>query len=336
MLEKVITIVSMSPLPESFMEGLFAPVKDKLPGDMKIIVVFGKPKDEIKAILKDADIVIGDYSFQMKIDAELCEAMENVKLIQQPSTGFDHIDIDACRKKGIPVANAGGSNSVSVAEYTIMAALALLKRLVYAHEYTKSGEWPQWKLMDMGTFDLYGKTWGVIGIGRIGREVAKRVRAFDAEVIYYDIRKLPPEEEEKLGVKYSRLSKLLRNSDIVSIHIPLTPETEKFLGEQELRSMKPGAILINPSRGKLIDEEALAKAIREGWIGGAAVDVYSKEPPSPDHPLLRLAREGDYNIILTPHIAGANSDARSRIIMHSIENIVRVLAGGKPIAVVNM
>ncbi|MCE4606222.1 MAG: 2-hydroxyacid dehydrogenase [Desulfurococcales archaeon] len=332
----VFTIISMSPLPESFMEGLFAPVKDKIPGDVKIIAVFGKSKDEIKAILKDADIIIGDYSFQMKIDAELCEAMEKVKLIQQPSTGFDHIDIDACRKKGIPVANAGRSNSVSVAEYTIMSALALLKRLVYAHEYTKSGEWPQWKLMDMGTFDLYGKTWGIIGIGRIGREVAKRARAFDAEVIYYDVRKLPPEEEEKLGVKYSRLSKLLRNSDIISIHIPLTPETEKFLGEQELRSMKPGAVLVNPSRGKLIDEEALAKAIREGWIGGAAVDVYSREPPSPDYPLLRLAREGDYNIILTPHIAGANSDARSRIIMHSVENIVRVLAGGEPIAVVNM
>ncbi len=335
-MSKVFTIVSMSPLPESFMESLFAPVKDKIPGQIKIVVAFGKPREELKAILKDADIVIGDYSFQMKIDRELCEAMDHVKLIQQPSTGFDHIDIEACREKGIPVANAGGANSISVAEYTIMAALALLKRLVYAHEYTRKGEWPQWKLMDMGTFDLYGKTWGIIGIGRIGREVAKRAKAFGAEVIYYDIRRLGEEDEESLGVKYARFSKLLRNSDVVSLHVPLTPETEKMIGEGELRSMKPGAVLINPSRGRLVDEEALAKAIREGWIGGAAVDVYSEEPPSEDHPLIKLSREGDYNIILTPHIAGANTDARTRIIRHSVENIVRVLAGGKPIAVVNM
>jgi phosphoglycerate dehydrogenase-like enzyme len=335
-LDKVYTIVSLSPLPQSFMESLFAPVKDKIPGKLNIIVGFGKPKDELKSILRNADIVIGDYSFQVKIDRELCEAMDHVKLIQQPSTGFDHIDIDACREKGIPVANAGGANSISVAEYTIMAALALLKRLIYAHEYTKKGEWPQWKLMDMGTFDLYGKTWGIIGIGRIGREVAKRARAFGAEILYYDIRRLSSEEEDALGVKYARFSKLLRNSDVISLHVPLTPETEKMIGENELRSMKPGAILINPSRGRLVDEEALAKALKEGWIGGAAVDVYSEEPPSENHPLIKLSREGDYNIILTPHIAGANTDARTRIIKHSVENIVRVLVGGKPVAVVNM
>ncbi|MEB3825303.1 MAG: 2-hydroxyacid dehydrogenase [Desulfurococcales archaeon] len=333
---KTYTIVSMSPLPESFIEGLFSPLRDKIPGGLRVVAVFGKPRDEVLKALEEADVVIGDYSFQVKIDREMCSHMKKVKLIQQPSTGFDHIDIEACREKGIPVANAGGSNSLSVAEYTIMAALALLKRLLYAHKHTAMGEWPQWRLMELGTYDLYGKTWGIIGMGRIGREVAKRAKAFGVDVQYYDVRRLDPEEEEKLGVKYSRLSRLLRTSDIVSIHVPLTPETRHFIGEEELRSMKPGAILVNPSRGELVDEEALAKALREGWIGGAAVDVYSREPPSPEHPLIKLAGEENYNIIVTPHIAGANTDARARIISHSVQNIVRVLLGEKPIAVVNM
>ncbi len=336
MSSKKYVIVSMSPLPSSFIEGLFAPFREKIKGEVEVVAVFGLSKEEMKKALEKADIVIGDYSFQMKIDEELCDSMKNVKLIQQPSTGFDHIDIEACAKRGIPVANAGGSNSVSVAEYTVMVALALLKRLVLANSLTAKGEWPQWKLMDLGTYDLYGKTWGIIGLGRIGREVAKRVRAFDARVIYYDIRRLPKEEEEKLGVEFARLPRLLRISDVVSIHVPLTPETRHMLGEAEFRSFKPGAIFINPSRGELVDENALAKAIKEGWIAGAAVDVYSIEPPPKEHPLLELARSGNYNIIVTPHIAGANSDARSRIIEHSIKNIIRVMLGEKPEAVVNM
>ena len=325
----------MSPLPASFIESLFAPYRGMVNAEIEVMAVHDLPKEEVKKVLERADIVLGDYTFRMKIDKELCESMKKVKLIQQPSTGFDHIDVQACAEKGIPVANAGGANSISVAEYTIMAALALLKRLIYANEATAKGEWPQWKLMDLGTYDLYGKTWGIIGLGRIGREVAKRVKVFGAKVLYYDIRRPSKEEEEELGVEFARLPRLLRSSDVVSIHVPLTPETKHMLGEAEFRSFKPGAIFINPSRGELVDESALAKAIKEGWIAGAAVDVYSEEPPPKDHPLLELARSG-YNVIVTPHIAGANSDARTRIIEHSIKNVIRVLRGERPLAVVNM
>ncbi len=328
-------IVSMSPLPASFIESLFAPYRGMINAEIEVIAVHDLSKEEVKKVLEKADIVLGDYTFRMKIDKELCESMKKVKLIQQPSTGFDHIDVQACAEKRIPVANAGGANSVSVAEYTIMVALALLKRLIYANETTAKGEWPQWKLMDLGTYDLYGKTWGIIGLGRIGREVAKRVKVFGARVLYYDVRRLSKEEEEDLGVEFARLPRLLRSSDVVSIHVPLTPETRHMLGEAEFRSFKPGAIFINPSRGELVDESALAKAIKEGWIAGAAVDVYSEEPPPKDHPLLELARSG-YNVIVTPHIAGANSDARTRIIEHSIKNVIRVLRGETPLAVVNM
>ncbi len=329
-------LVSMSPLPEQLIKAFFMPFLEGKDLEIEVIGVFGKPKHEILEALKKADVVLGDYSFQMKIDRELCKAMENVKLVQQPSTGFDHIDIEACKEKRIPVANAGGSNSVSVAEYTIMAALALLKRLTYAHNRMSRGEWPQWELMDLGTYDLYGKTWGIIGLGRIGREVARRLQGWDVKLIYYD--KYRNEEAEKsLNVEFRTLRRLLREADIVSLHVPLTNETRKMISERELRSMKPNALLINPSRGELVDEEALAIALKERWIAGAAIDVYSKEPPDKDHPLLKLVQEDpSINLVLTPHIAGANTDARQRIVQFSVENVLRVLLGGQPQAVVNM
>lgn len=328
-------VVSMSPLPETFIQGLFAPFREKLGKDIRVVAVFGRPREEVLKALEQADVVLGDYSFQMKIDEEMCRVMKKVKLIQQPSTGFDHIDIEACKKHGIPVANAGGANAVSVAEYTVLAALMLMKRILYAHDRTVAGEWPQWKLMDMGTYDLHGKTWGIIGFGRIGKEVALRAKAFGAKVLYHDLQRYG-ELEKEMGVEYADLGKLLRVSDVVSIHVPLTDRTRRMIGEKELRTMKPTAVFVNPSRGELVDEDALAKALKNRWIMGAAVDVYSQEPPDENHPLIRLAREGDVNILLTPHIAGANADARARIIEHSIGNVIRVLMGGKPESVVNM
>ncbi len=327
-------IVSMSPLPESFIEALLAPYKSEIPGELVVVGVHGKPRDEVLRELSEADVVIGDHTFSMRVDAEMCKAMRKAKLLQQPSTGYDHIDVQACAENGVPVANAGGANSVSVAEYTIMAALALLKRLLYAHAATVKGEWPQWRLMDLGTFDLQDKTWGIVGMGRIGREVARRLKPFEVRVIYYDkVRREGLERE--LGIEYRSLPRLLRESDVVSIHVPLTSETRGMIGERELRMMKPTAILINPSRGEIVDEKALARAVAEKWIMGAAVDVYSVEPPPKDHPLLEVARGGEANLILTPHIAGANTDARTRIIQFSIANIVRVLKGGQPEGLVN-
>lgn len=327
-------IVSMSPLPESFLKTLFAPYAGQLDKPLEFIVVTARDsKERILEALEKADVVIGDYSFSLPITAEMCEHMKNVRLIAQPSTGFDHIDIEACAKKGIPVANIGGANSVSVAEYTIMAALALLKRLIKAHLDVSEGKWSQWELMELGTYDLYGKTWGIIGMGRIGRQVAKRLRGFDVRILYYDKYRLPEDKEKELGVEYAPLPKLLKLSDVVSIHVPLTEETYHLIGERELRLMKPTAVLINPARGEIVDEEALARALSEGWILGAAVDVYSREPPGPDHPLIKVK---NVNIIRTPHIAGATSDSRARIIQATVENIVRVLKGEKPVNVVNM
>ncbi len=325
-------VVSLSPLPSAFISSLLAPYAQKI-GGIKVISILETNEEELRESLRKADAIIGDYSFRFRITREVCNLMENAKVIAQPSTGYDHIDVEACREKGIPVTNAGGANSISVAEWTIMAALILLKRALEAHIKTKKGGWPQWELMDKGTYDLYGKNWGIIGLGRIGREVAKRLKAFGVKTIYYDKYRPTKEVEEELGVEYAPLPRLLRNSDIISIHVPLTPETEGMIGERELRLMKPTAILINPSRGKLVDEEALARALEEGWIMGAAVDVYSTEPPSPEHPLIRLDHP---NLLTTPHIAGANSDARARIIQVTVENVIRALTGQPLMNVVNM
>jgi phosphoglycerate dehydrogenase-like enzyme len=230
------------------------------------------------------------------------------------------------------VANIGGANAVSVAEHTVMLALMLLKRAVYAHSKLVGGQWTQGELMNV-IGEIYGKTWGVLGMGRIGREVAARALAFGAKVIYYDV--VRREEVEKLGVEYRPFNRLLAESDILSIHVPLTPDTKGMIGERELRMMRPTAILINVSRGEVTDEEALARAVREGWIAGVGVDVFSVEPPPPDHPLLQAAREG-FNVVVTPHIGGATSEARMRIINVTIENVVRALAGLRPENVVNM
>ena len=326
-------VVSFSPLPEGIIQGFLGSYLEQHKLEAKVVGAQGLSPDQIKKELADADFVIGDYSFAIPITSDMVGAMSKVRLIQQPSTGYEHIDVDACTKKGIPVANIGGANSISVAEHTVALALVLLKRIGYGHEKLLKGEWTQEELMNQAG-ELYGKTWGVIGLGRIGRMVASRAEAFGAKVVYYDARPLPPEDEGKLGVSFRPLPRLLSEADVISIHAPLNDQTRKMIGERELRLMRPSTVFINPSRGELTDEEALARAVSEGWIFGAGVDVFSREPPGPDHPLLKAAREGA-NLVLTPHIAGATNEARLRIIQVTIENVVRVMMGQSPENVVN-
>jgi glyoxylate reductase len=333
-MESSYLVLSFSPLPAELIKTLLSPYRGMLDRDIEVIVFRNLgDRASLFSLLEKADVIIGDYTMTIPITRDMCHAMKKTRLIAQPSTGYDHIDIQACAEKGIPVANIGGANAVSVAEYTIMTALALMRRLIEAHSRTSRGEWPQWELMDRGAFELHGKIWGIIGFGRIGREVARRARAFDMRILYYDKVRASPDIEENYGAEFAPLPRLLKTSDVVSIHVPLTPETRGMIGEKELRLMKPSAILINPARGEVVDEEALARALREGWIFGAAVDVYSREPPTQDHPLLKLR---DVNLILTPHIAGATTDARARIIQVTIDNVIRVLRGEKPVNVVNM
>jgi phosphoglycerate dehydrogenase-like enzyme len=325
-------IVSLSPFPASLVRSFFAPASSKLGLEIEVVAINKFDMNLFQRELPTADFVVGDFSFAIPITAEMAELMKKVKLIQQPSTGYDHIDIQACRKKGIPVANIGGANSISVAEYTIAVALLLEKRIMYSHNKLLQGQWAQSELMSLPG-ELNGKIWGVIGLGRIGKAVSSRAEALGASVIYYDILRVES-EEEKFGLKYRELPKLLSESDVVSIHTPLTKETTKLIGERELRMMKPTSVIVNPARGEIVDEDALAKAVMEGWIAGAGVDVYTAEPPPTSHPLILAAREGA-PLVLTSHIAGATNEARQRIIQFAIENIVRTMLGQKPENVVN-
>jgi phosphoglycerate dehydrogenase-like enzyme len=327
-------VVVLSPLSTYAVKSLLSAYLPKTVQGVDIVSFTEPDREAIKRELSDADVVIGDYTFRVGIDRELVEAMGKVKLIQQPSTGFNHIDIEACALKGIPVANVGGANAVSVAEHTITAALVLMKHIFYAHMKMLDGKWVQSELMNVAA-ELHDKNWGLVGAGRIGREVAKKAKGLGSHVLYYDRKRMSPTEEKRFGAKERQLDDLLMESDVVSIHLPLTSETRGLIGEARLRMMKPNAVLVNPSRGEIVDEAALAKAVLEGWIMGASVDVYSQEPPPPEHPLILAAREGA-PLILTPHIAGATNEARLRIIKTSMENVARALTGQALMNVVNM
>ena len=253
-----------------------------------------------------------------------------LKLIQQPSVGYQHIDIEACSERGIRVANTPNANTVGVAEHTIAMGLALLRNLVSANRSVREGRWEQTTLQPS---ELAGKAWGLVDLGQIGRAVALRLRPFGlAKVLYYDPRQAPNEVEEQHGVEYSPLPTLLKSSDIVSLHVPLTDSTRNMIGADELSSMKSSAYLINVGRGNLVDEAALAEALRERVIAGAATDVFAEEPPSAADPLLQAQED---NILFSPHIAGVSSESTRRIMMMSAENIGRVLAGQYPLYVVN-
>jgi len=329
----VLKVLILSPMPEGLIRLFFAESMEKYKIEAGFKTVNELDVEKLKSELRDADVVIGDYAFKIPITSEMVDAMTKVRLIAQPSTGYDHIDLAACRKKGIPVSNVGGANSVSVAEHTLALALGLLKRIGYAHRRITEGAWVQEELLNVAA-EVYDKTWGVIGMGRIGKEVTARARAMGAKVTYTDIARLSEADEQKLGVTYLPLQRLLAESDVVSIHVPLTDKTRGMMGEKEFRLMKSYAVFVNVSRGELADEGALARAVTQGWIGGAGVDVFTSEPIAQDNPLLAAARDGA-NIVLTPHMAGATNDARLRIIQTTVENVVRVTMGQPPINVVN-
>ena len=318
-------IVSFAPPPAEVIAAL---LQTRGVTDIEVISVHGKPREEILSMVARADLILGDYTFQHAIDREIVAAARTVKLIQQPSVGYQHIDIAACRAAGIRVANAAGGNTIAVAEHTVMVAMCLLKNIFYAARTTAQGAWNQ---MEVRPVELSGKTWGIVGMGRIGQAVAARVIPFGMTVIYYDPYRLPPEREQSLGVTYVPLMDLLKAADVLSLHCPLTDETAGLIGREALAVMKPTAVIVNVARGEVVDEEALALALKEGRIGGAALDVFIGEPITPGNPLLAVA--GD-KVILTPHVAGVTMESQLRIITMTVENLAAVIAGREPINLV--
>jgi phosphoglycerate dehydrogenase-like enzyme len=213
--------------------------------------------------------------------------------------------------RALPDFNAG-----TVVEHAIALILAVTRRLFESTMLMKAGYWPLGAVIAGGIYDLQGKTVGIIGMGKIGREVAKRLRPFGVRILYSDKQQLSTVEEASLEAEYVSLGHLLAESDIVSLHAPLTPESHGMLGRPELELMKPGTLLINTARGALVDETALAELLRDGKIAGAGIDVFAGEPPDPKHPL-----RGYRNAVLTPHAAGQTREAMDRMVEMMLENI---------------
>lgn len=316
-------VLSLVPLPVEIVKLLI----QQVPGvpDFKMIAGYEMSDEEIKKSFSEADIVLGDYTFKKKITADTVSQIRNLKFIQQPSVGYQHIDIAACGAKGIKVANTPGANTVSVAEHTIAWGLFLLKNMLHAHISTKSGGWEQ---MSIKPVEIQGKVWGIVGLGRIGQAVAERLKPFGlSRILYYDVYQQEPSMEQALGVEYANLNTLLGQSDIVSLHAPLTDATRTMINASALHSMKTGAYLINVSRAELVDEKALAEAVKTGKIAGAGIDVFSEEPVNMENPLMGVESE---KLLFSPHVAGVTDEAALRIINMATANIARVLKGEEP------
>ncbi|HDM92276.1 MAG TPA: D-glycerate dehydrogenase [Candidatus Korarchaeota archaeon] len=286
------------------------------------------PKEVIIERVKDADALVSLLTDP--IDAEVMDAAPRLRIIAQYAVGFDNIDVSEATKRGIYVTNTPGVLTETVADFAFALMLAVARRVVEADEYVRTGKWEvAWHpLMMLGT-DVYGATLGIVGLGRIGRAVARRAKGFNMRILYYDIVR-NEEAEKELGAQFVDLETLLRESDFVSLHTPLTPETYHMIGEKELKMMKPTAFLINTARGKVVDQKALYRALKEGWIAGAALDVFEQEPIPPDDPLLQLK-----NVVLAPHAASASIETRSRMAEIVAENLIAFKEGKIPPTLVN-
>jgi len=283
------------------------------------------PDAEKAKLAADADFLI---LFPGHIGDEVIRAAKNVKLIQLVSVGFDQMNLPLCAELGIPVANNGGTNALDVAEHTIAMVLALYRRFVEMDHNVRTNNW---RGIDSGgtTYCIDGKTVGLIGLGQIGQRVARLMRAFGATVIYYDAYPAKAEVEQELGVERVTLDELLKRVDILSLHVPLNESTQGLINERSLALMKPNAIIVNTCRGPVIEEAALAAALKSGQIAGAALDVMVSEPPATDNPLLQLD-----NVLFTPHTAGVTRDTWARRGKFIFANLQRAWAGEKPLATI--
>ncbi len=296
-------------------------VADKaLPGMDVVTAPADMDDDEKIELVRDADFIM---LFPGKISDRVLQAATKCKLIQLLSAGYDEMNLPLAEDLGIAVANNGGANRVAVAEHTLMLMLATHRRMMFYANNVKAGAWKQEQDRKIDVFELEGKTLGLIGMGNIGRQVARRAAAFDMELQYYDkYHPLTPVEEETMGIKAVDMDTLLQTSDVVSTHVPLTRETYGMIGKRELELMKPTGVVINTSRGGVIEETALAEALISGTIAAAGLDVMEHEPPDPNDPLLQIE-----NLVITPHTAGPTLESIPKRAANGFENIQHVWSG---------
>lgn len=301
-------------LPESS-RGVY---RERFEPEFEVVFASTYDREERAKIAARASVLLVGWS---SIDADLLRSARNCRVIQKCGVGTDKIDLVAARQAGIPVLREAGVNAEAVAEMTILLTLAVMRRLVWAVEELRAGNFRKEELR-ASTFQIARSTVGLVGLGHVGQRAARLFRAFGAEVMYYDVMRRPSAVEGELSVAYAALPKVLADSDIVSLHVPLTAQTGSLLGRTELGLMKSGAILVNTARGGLVDEEALADVIEAGHLGGAGIDVTGMEPLSRTSRLLSLSQ-----VVVTPHMAGAVSDNLPRVVDRAYANVRKVLRG---------
>jgi len=263
------------------------------------------------------------------IDAPLLAACPDLKVVANVAVGFNNIDVAEATKRGVVVTNTPDVLTETTADFAWTLLMATARRVVEADRYVREGKFTQWEFMLLLGGDIHGKTLGIIGFGRIGRAMARRARGFDMRVLYQDAVAADPATELELRATRTDTATLLRESDFVTLHTPLLPETRHLINAQSLKTMKKTAYLVNASRGPVVDEAALAQALKEGWIAGAGIDVFEREPEV--HPALM----GLPNAVLAPHIASASSDTRLKMANLAVDNCLAVLEGKTPPTPVN-
>ncbi|MEW5916243.1 MAG: hydroxyacid dehydrogenase [Gemmatimonadota bacterium] len=276
----------------------------------RLTVKTGLKADELRDAMAQCDAVL--VRSATKITRDSLSRAERLKVIGRAGVGVDTIDVDAATERGIPVLTAPAGNTVSAAELTMALLLALARRVPAADRSMRNGEWDRKSFTGV---ELFGKTLGLIGAGRIGGEVAVRARAFGMKVLVSDPF-LTPERVDALGVETAAVDDILTRADVLSVHVPLTAETEGLIGEKELAKLKPTAFVLNVARGGVIDETALLNALQNRKIAGAALDVYSQEPLPADHPFRALP-----NVVLTPHLGASTAEAQVNVAIEIAEAV---------------
>lgn len=258
------------------------------------------------------------------IDEEVLEKAQNLKVVSNMAVGYNNIDIEAAKQRGIIVTNTPGVLTETTADLTFALLMATSRRLIEASNYLRNGEWKTWSPMQLTGQDIFGATIGIVGMGRIGEAVAKRAQGFDMKVLYHN-RNRKPEVEDMLGVEYVELDRLLQQSDFVVIMTPFSKETVDLISERELSLMKPTAVLINTARGGIVNEDALYNALKNNKIWAAGIDVFETEPVQLDHPLLTLP-----NVVALPHIGSASIKTRLRMAELAADNLIKGVTNQRP------
>jgi len=279
------------------------------------------PRAEVLRRVADKDGLI--CLLTEKIDDELLAAAPRLRSVANIAVGFDNIDLEVCTRRGVAVSNTPGVLDDTTADFAWTLLMAVARRLIEGDALCRSGQWKGWNLDQLVGADVWGKTLGILGFGRIGRAVARRASGFGMRVIYNDALRAPSEVESELRAEYMERDAALREADFVSVHVPLLPATRGLIGARELALMKPTAFLINTSRGPVVQEAALIAALEQRQIAGAALDVFEREPQI-GHGLLRP------NVVLAPHLASASLETRTRMAMMAVENTIAFFEGRRP------